>query len=268
MPFRKAEIEDFDVIKKIVIDTINEIFPLFYPKNIVAYYLDLNTDEILKEQINLGNFYLYIVDEEAIAAASINVNHIEKFYVLRKYQNKGYGNKFMDYLESQVSKNYDSVTSIVTSSSYGMHDRRGYKIIENKKIRLKTGEILAFQLAKKELKIPLMKGINLNNRTFKISANTKNGHVSNDTYFYFTQEKNMIKATYSGGDIKEGLYLGIIDDSGKLSYRYEHLTKDSKLTSGKCEAEIEISDRGKIIIYEKWFLFETNETGRSILVEE
>lgn len=268
MAFVKATIKDLEIIKEISNNTIKKDFPQFYPTEIVDYFLSINNEENIKENIELGNVYLYMKENVAIATATITNNLIEKFYVRLGYQNQGNGTRFMGFLESEVSKNYEKVIVHSTSSSYGLYAKRGYHIKDNGKVFLPMGAIFAYQVMEKGLKVPLVKGINLNNRSFVLSVNTINGDVTNNTYFYFYQENDVIWANYSGGDVKRGFYLGKIKDDNTLKYRFIHIFKDGSMKSGNCEGEIEISSDGSLIIYEKWVSYDNKTNGRSILKEK
>jgi len=50
--------------------------------------------------------------------------------------------------------------------------------------------------------------INLNKKIFKALSNSDNGEVGNDTIFYYLQNKDIISAEYSGGEIIKGNLIG------------------------------------------------------------
>lgn len=45
--------------------------------------------------------------------------------------------------------------------------------------------------------------MNYNGKKFKTQSNSSNGETSSETIFSYYQEGNLLKATYSGGQIKE-----------------------------------------------------------------
>lgn len=94
--------------------------------------------------------------------------------------------------------------------------------------------------------------INYDDKSFKPVTNSPNGETSNDTIFYYKQTGNILTATYSGGKIKAGQLIGIVNQSGEIDLRYHQVNINNELMSGICHSIPEILPNGKIRLHEEW----------------
>lgn len=94
--------------------------------------------------------------------------------------------------------------------------------------------------------------INYNDKRFKPVTNSPNGETGNDTIFYYKQTGNILTATYSGGKIKAGQLIGIVNQSGEIDMRYHQVNINNELMSGICHCIPEILPNGKIRLHEEW----------------
>jgi hypothetical protein len=97
-----------------------------------------------------------------------------------------------------------------------------------------------------------MSRINYHGRTFRSVSNTDNGEVSAETVFHYSQQGNIVTATYSGGGILAGSLIAVVDEQGVLDMRYQHVNERYELMTGKCVSRPEIMDNGKIRLHEEW----------------
>lgn len=110
--------------------------------------------------------------------------------------------------------------------------------------------------------------INLNNRVFKALVNSDNGEVNESTLFSYYQDKNMIWADYSGGEILKGHLLGKQVASSKFEFFYHHLNMYEEMKVGKCTSEAILADDGRVKLLEKWqWLCDDMSSGTSELIE-
>ncbi|MCH9813981.1 MAG: n-acetylglutamate synthase [Epsilonproteobacteria bacterium] len=110
--------------------------------------------------------------------------------------------------------------------------------------------------------------INLNKKIFTTDANSSNGEVNKETFFYYSQEKNIISADYSGGQIIKGHLVGKQLDNGKFDFVYHHINKNGVLKVGKCLSKAKILSDGRIKLFENWqWLCDDMSSGSSELME-
>ena len=110
--------------------------------------------------------------------------------------------------------------------------------------------------------------INYNGRSFVSTSNTENGEVSSQTYFKYSQEDNILTATYSGGEIVEGRLIGVVSNDGELRFRYSHVNTSNELRGGECHSTPEILHNNKIRLHENWRWHDRGQTEGSSVMEE
>lgn len=110
--------------------------------------------------------------------------------------------------------------------------------------------------------------INYNNKTFKTRSNTDNGETSSETIFHYKQQENLITARYSGGKIKYGHLIGLVDLSGNIDMRYHQVNTDDEIMTGICHSTPEILPNGKLLLHESWQWTSGNLSKGNSVVEE
>lgn len=90
-----------------------------------------------------------------------------------------------------------------------------------------------------------MTKLNFNNKKFSLIENSEQGTVNSDTIFEYKQDKELVTAEYYGGSIKYGKIIAVLNKN-KLDMRYQCVTSDNELKTGKAIAQVSISENGKI----------------------
>ena len=110
--------------------------------------------------------------------------------------------------------------------------------------------------------------LNLNNKRFKAISNSVSGQVSSKTIYNYFQDKNIVWATYSGGTIKKGHLIGLMNNDQSLDFHYHHVDEDFNIKTGKCHSVFQKTSSGKISFTEHWqWTCGDNSTGSSIIEE-
>ncbi|MEP0214338.1 MAG: n-acetylglutamate synthase [Cellulophaga sp.] len=111
--------------------------------------------------------------------------------------------------------------------------------------------------------------INYNGKIFRPANSSANSETSNDTVFIYKQDGAIVTSNYTGGKIKKGHLIGLVNASGIIEMRYHQVNTDNQLMTGKCTSTPEILPNGKIRLHEKWqWTSGDKSTGNSILDEE
>lgn len=110
--------------------------------------------------------------------------------------------------------------------------------------------------------------IDYNNKRFRSIGNTANGEVSGHTIFHYWQEGKVVWATYKGGNITFGNLIATMDRSGNLDMRYQHVSTDETIKTGKCISTPEILDDGRIRLHESWQWTSGDQSKGESVVEE
>ena len=111
--------------------------------------------------------------------------------------------------------------------------------------------------------------INYNNKKFRPISNTDNGETSSETIFNYKQVDNILTSEYSGGKIKQGHLIGLVDENGNIEMRYHQVGINNELMTGICKSIPEILESGKIRLHESWqWTSGDKSNGQSIIEEE
>lgn len=111
--------------------------------------------------------------------------------------------------------------------------------------------------------------INYNGKIFKPVSNTKNGETSNETIFQYKQTGNILTSEYSGGKIKTGHLIGLVDGHGNIEMRYHQINDKDELMTGICYSKPMVLPSGKIRLYETWEWTSGDKSkGKSIIEEQ
>lgn len=105
-------------------------------------------------------------------------------------------------------------------------------------------------------------------RLFRPIETSDSSQTSEDTIFKYEQIGDRVTATYSGGNIKFGQIIGLVDADGILNMRYQHVNENDDLMTGWCITTPEMLPSGKIRLHEKWkWTCGHRARGRSVLDE-
>nr|WP_321236775.1 hypothetical protein [uncultured Psychroserpens sp.] len=108
---------------------------------------------------------------------------------------------------------------------------------------------------------------NFNNKRFSLVENSENGKVNSDTVFDYKQDGNLVTADYFGGTVKYGKIIAI-HKGNHLDMRYQCVTIDNELKTGKAIAKISQRQDGKLQLSLNWeWLDSTKESGTSEYIE-
>lgn len=111
--------------------------------------------------------------------------------------------------------------------------------------------------------------IDYNGKVFKPIENTENGETSNETVFLYRQVGNILTSEYSGGKIKKGHLIGVVDEIGNIDMRYHQINNKGEIMTGICKSKPEITKNGKIRLHESWEWTSGDKSkGQSIIVEQ
>jgi hypothetical protein len=110
--------------------------------------------------------------------------------------------------------------------------------------------------------------INYHNKSFRVVSNTNNGETSPETIFHYHQDGPILTAEYSGGRIKKGQLIGLVDEQGNIDMRYQQVNQQNELMTGFCRSTPEILPNGRIRLHEKWqWTSGDGDTGESVIEE-
>jgi len=108
--------------------------------------------------------------------------------------------------------------------------------------------------------------MNLNNVKMNVIETAGNGVVNELTIFEFSQNDNIVSATYSGGQILKGYLVGTLNQN-KLVFSYCQLQTNGRMDNGQSECDILIeNNKIKLIEHFTW-VSKNGEMGINIFQE-
>lgn len=111
--------------------------------------------------------------------------------------------------------------------------------------------------------------INYNGKKFRPVSNTENGETSFETIFHYKQVGNILTSEYSGGKIKSGHLIGLVDENGNIDMHYHQVNHLGEIMTGICKSKPEILPNGKIRLHESWEWTSGDKSkGQSIIEEQ
>jgi len=111
--------------------------------------------------------------------------------------------------------------------------------------------------------------INYNGKIFRPIENSENGETSSETIFDYKQIGNILTSEYSGGKIKKGHLIGLVDEIGNIDMRYHQVNNKGEIMTGICKSKPEIMENGKIRLHESWEWTSGDKSkGKSIIEEQ
>lgn len=264
---RLAKDTDLKTVLQITRDTITKIYPKYYTKGVVDFFIQHHKQDNVLEDIKNGRVWLLEDEGYLVGTVTIKENAVNRLFVLPEYQSHGLGSQLMDFAEDKIAENYSQILIDSSLAAKDMYLKRGYKEKRTCKIETDNGDILVYD----EMEKPIARQhgrINYNGRHFVPKSNTENGEVDEKTIFHYFQENDILWAEYSGGDVEKGFIIGKVALNGELDFHYQHLNKDGQIRIRKCHSIPYIMENGKIELREKWqWLNGDMSCGESVVAE-
>lgn len=153
MEYLRAAEKDTEQILSIVQDTIQRIYPNYYPQEVVDFFCRLHCRERILEDIKSGLVGVLRIDGIMVGTGCRTENHITRVYVKPEYQGKGYGGYIMQCLEHEIRPQYDTAYLNASLPASHLYETRGYQTVEHKRYAVENGKILVYEVMAKSLLI-------------------------------------------------------------------------------------------------------------------
>lgn len=147
----EAELSDLDIVKSISSTTISKIYPRYYPKGAVDFFLKHHSESSIIDDINQERVFLYRDNEKIVGTVTIKENEICRLFVLPEFQGKGYGRALLDFAEKFISEKYSDIVIDASLPAKRIYLKRGYKETEYKIIKTHGDDFLCYDVMVKHL---------------------------------------------------------------------------------------------------------------------
>lgn len=146
-----AKNRDAKQVYALVQETIKVVYPKYYLKEIVDMFCEFHSHENIIKDIEAGNTYILVENEEIIGTGTKNGNHITRVYVLPQYQKIGYGTFIMNQLEEMIKEKYNYVDIDASLPASRLYTHLGYQTVDHGIWECKNGVIQVYEIMKKQL---------------------------------------------------------------------------------------------------------------------
>ena len=149
MNIKKAVLSDAEMVKAITEQTINSVYPQYYPKGAVDFFLSHHNENNIKSDIEKGIVYVLYDNENAVGTVTIRDNEICRLFVLPEYQGKGFGGRLLDFAEKKIAENYGKIIIDASLPAKPIYLKRGYVFTEYHTIKTENGDFLCYDVMEK-----------------------------------------------------------------------------------------------------------------------
>lgn len=152
MSIRKAALSDMSMVKAVTLTTISEIYPHYYPKGAVEFFLAHHNDDRIADDISQGRIFICTNSQQcAVGTVTVKENEICRLFVLPEHQGSGYGRELLDFAERLISDSYDEIRLDASLPAKRIYQKRGYKETEYNIIRTDNNDFLCYDVMIKVL---------------------------------------------------------------------------------------------------------------------
>ena len=143
----------FENFFSVVHQTIEEIYPKYYPKSAVDFFHEHHSKENMQRLLPDECVLLLMENNKIIGTAACFENEIKRFFILPKHQGKGYGTLLLKELEKRVDKSkYDMLILDSSLSAVKFYQGNKYVCKDYKVIRLPDENYLFYLEMTKSIK--------------------------------------------------------------------------------------------------------------------
>ena len=150
---RPACADDLQIVRDITRQTIEAVYPHYYPAGAVAFFLQHHNDEAFRQDIAENHVYLYISDDgQAAGTVTVKENDIGRLFVLPAYQGHGYGGALIAFAEQLIAAQYPEAVLDASFAAKALYLRHGWQETGYHLIACENGDFLCHDTMKKRLR--------------------------------------------------------------------------------------------------------------------
>lgn len=151
MSIKQAVLSDISIVKTISEITITEIYPHYYPKGTVNFFLHYHNEENILKDIEMNRVYLCLdQSQRVIGTVTIKENEICRLFVLPAYQGRGYGTEMLNFAEKTIFNKYAKIVLDASFPAKKIYLKRGYKDINFNILASSDNDFLCYDVMEKK----------------------------------------------------------------------------------------------------------------------
>ncbi len=140
-------------IYQVLHTTIKEIYPLYYPKEVVDFFCRHHNKEHILDGIASGNMGVLVEDGVIAGIGCFDGNHITGVYVLPAYQKRGCGSHIINCLETEIVKKHDTAVLEASPPAACLYEHKGYRTVGHGMYELEHDVKLVYEIMEKKLEV-------------------------------------------------------------------------------------------------------------------
>lgn len=149
MELIKADARTFEAVKRITQTTIDAVYPRYYPKGAVDFFLAHHSDERIMADIDADLVYLLRDEGAFVGTVTVKENEINRLFVSPECQRRGYGRFLLEFAEGEILRRYGEIVLDASLPAKRIYRLRGYVETEYHQIRTENGDYLCYDVMKK-----------------------------------------------------------------------------------------------------------------------
>lgn len=151
MSIKQAALSDLRTVRNISEVTISEIYPHYYPKGAVDYFLSHHSEKNILNDLKMNRVFLCSdISGHVVGTVTISENEICRLFVLPACQGLGYGSEMLDFAEKMILSQYSRIVLAASLPAKKLYLKRGYKDVEFNVIPAGESDFLAYDVMEKE----------------------------------------------------------------------------------------------------------------------
>lgn len=149
---KMASLDDVQKVFDITHSTINQVYPLYYPKGVVQFFHNHHKRlNIEKDIINEEVFLLYKCDV-LIGTGTFHDNiEINRFFINSKEKRKGYGTILLKYLEDIAYEKTEIMKVDASLPGILFYLKHSYEVCSHRNYITENGDILYYPIMEKKI---------------------------------------------------------------------------------------------------------------------
>ena len=147
---KQAELKQLELVKFITLKTIIDIYPHYYPKGAVDFFIEHHNESHISKDIESGQVYIVFDEQDdAVGTVTIHKNEICRLFVLPQYQKRGFGSQLLNFSENMILKQYNTIVLDASLPAKSIYLKRRYTIVETYSIRTYNNDYLCYDVVSK-----------------------------------------------------------------------------------------------------------------------
>ena len=152
---KQASSEMSKTVYRITQETIDAIYPHYYPAGAVAFFKAHHSMEKIQADVRDGLVWLLYQDESPVGTVTVGGNHILRLFVLPAYQHRGYGRALLDFAEAKIFAEHAEAELDASFPAKAIYRMRGYVGRAYHTIRTENGDVLCYDVMAKSRPDPI-----------------------------------------------------------------------------------------------------------------